>query len=383
MSLPAYQSRWMTGDVMELAELARRFFEKEVVPFQQEWAAQRRVDRRVWTAAGEIGLLCAAVPEQYGGGGATAAHDLAVLYEQARIGEHGFGNIVHSGVVARYLVEYGTEDQKRRWLPAMAAGRSVAAIALTEPQGGSNLAALRTRAVREGSVYTLNGSKAFVTNGGCADLVLVAAKTRPESGARGISLFVVEPAVCPGFSRGGPVDKVGQESADVAELRFDDVVVDEENRIGPENAGLAMMMDQLPWERLLIAVTAVAVTQRAVEITTAYAKQRPMFDATLFDLQNTRMELAECATLAHIGRVFVDECVELYRHGRLDAVRASMAKYWSTDTQCSVVDRCLQLFGAYGYTREYPIGRMYMDARAQRIYGGANEVMKEIIAGTL
>ncbi|MGC4891690.1 acyl-CoA dehydrogenase family protein [Micromonospora sp. DT227] len=378
-----YRSPWQVDDVAELASLSRRFFTTEAAPRRAEWAAQRHVDRVFWRQAAKLGLLCAGVPAEYGGGGGDARHDLVVIAEQARAGEFGFGNAVHSGVVARYLVSYGTDGQKRRWLPPMASGDVIAGIALTEPEAGSDLKAIRTRAERDGDGWRVSGAKSFVTNGGSADLLVVAAKTNASAGARGISLFLVPVGDQPGVVRGRVLDKIGQESADTSDITLEDVRLPAEALLGRENAGYAMLLDQLSWERLLVGVMAAAVTERAVELTVAYAHQRMVYDDELFALQHVRMELAECATLAQVGRVFVDHCVARHLDGTLDARTASMAKFWLSDVQCQVLDRCLQLHGANGYTRDYPIGQLYVDARAQRIYGGANEVMKELIAGTL
>ncbi|GAA2902655.1 acyl-CoA dehydrogenase family protein [Streptosporangium fragile] len=379
----SYTSPWITGDVALLGETARRFFTAEAVPRQPEWEARRCVDRGFWREAGEVGLLCAGVPDAYGGGGGTFAHDLVILQEQARALEQGFGNPVHSGIVAHYLASFGTEEQKRRWLPGMASGEVVAAIAMSEPGAGSDLQSITTRAVRDGDEYVINGAKTFITNGGSCDLVVVVASTDPPRRAHGISLFLVD-ANTPGFRRGRILDKIGQHSADTAELFFDEVRVPASALLGGvEGQGFVQLMRQLPQERLIIGVIAVTAAEQALEHTVRYTKERRVFGEPLFDKQNTRFELAECATLAHAGRVFVDSCVERHLRGELDSATASMAKWWLSEVQCQVVDRCLQLFGGYGYMREFPIARMYADARAQKIYGGANEVMKELIARSL
>ncbi|GAA5078892.1 acyl-CoA dehydrogenase [Thermocatellispora tengchongensis] len=378
-----YTSSWVRDDVALLAETARRFFAAEAAPRRAEWEERRGVDRAFWRKAGELGLLCAGVPEEYGGGGGTVAHDLAVLREQAAALEYGFGNPVHSGIVAHYLAEYGTEEQKRRWLPPMASGEVVAAIAMTEPGTGSDLQSIATRAVRDGGEYVITGAKTFITNGGSCDMALVAASTDPARRARGLSLFLVD-ASAPGFRRGRVLDKIGQHTADTAELFFDEVRVPAGALLGgAEGQGFVQLMRQLPQERLIIGVIAVAAAEQALAHTVRYVKERRAFGEPLFAMQNTRFELAECATLAHAGRVFADSCVERHLRGELDAATASMAKWWLTEVQCQVIDRCLQLFGGYGYMREYPIARMYADARAQKIYGGANEVMKELIARSL
>lgn len=373
-----------SGEMIAVRETARSFFAREALPNLARWAEQRHVDRDFWKAAGALGLLCMAVPEVYGGGGGTVAHDLIMLEEQIHVGEPGFGNIVHSGIVAPYLVEYGTEDQKRTWLPQMAAGEVIAAIAMTEPGGGSDLASMSTRARREGEYYVISGAKTFITNGGSADLVLVAAKTDSEAGAHGVSLLLVDTRECAGFRRGRVLDKLGQHSGDTAELFFDEVRVPAANVLGGrEGQGFFQLMLQLPLERLEIAVVGVVATERAVRLATEYTKERNAFGKPLLGFQNVRFELAECATLARVARVFVDDCVQRYLAGERDTTTASMAKYWVTDIQGQVIDRCLQLFGGYGYMREYPISQLYVDSRAQRIYGGTNEIMKELIARSL
>jgi acyl-CoA dehydrogenase len=369
-------------DVRALGETAEKFFATHVNPERDRWERERGFDRNLWLTAGSLGLLCCSVPEEYGGGGGTLAHDLIVLHEQCRALQPGWGGGLHSLVNAHYLLNYGSEEQKERWLPAMARGELITAIAMTEPGAGSDLKAVATRAVRQpGGDYLISGSKTFISNGSVADLVIVVAKTDPAAGAKGISLLVVEATDCSGFTRGRVLDKAGQHSADTSELFFDDVRVPARNLLGEgENQGFAQMMAQLPQERLVIGVGAVATLERAVEETVGHVDQRSLFGGSLFDLQNTRFELAECATLAHVGRVFIDSCVDRYLAGSLDGPTASMAKYWLTDMQCQVIDRCVQLHGGYGYMLEYPIARMWTDSRAQRIYGGANEVQKELIA---
>ena len=383
MSTTAYRSTWADDDVIALKEMATKFFETEALPHRERWAAQKCVDRDFWYKAGELGLLCTSVPEEYGGGGGTLAHDFAVMEAQAACGESGFGNQVHSGLVAHYILAYGTDEQKRRWLPGMASGKLVSAIAMTEPGGGSDLKALRTSAIREGDHYRLNGAKTFTSNGSSADLIVLAVKTDPAAGTKGVSLLVLETADAPGFRVGGVLDKVGMKAQDTAELFFDDVLVPAENLLGEEGAGYGYAMRQLAHERLVVAVWGTAVLESAVEETVKYTKDRHAFGSSLFDMQNTRFELAECATIARIARVFVDDCIERHLRGELDATTASMAKAWVTDMQVQVIDRCVQLFGGYGYMLEYPIARMFVDSRAQKIYAGANEVMKELIARSL
>ncbi|MDF2896907.1 MAG: fadE2 [Rhodococcus erythropolis] len=376
-----YRPAWMDDEVVVVQNMATKFFEAELVPNQQRFADQQCVDREVWSKAGGIGLLCASVPEQYGGGGGTFAHDFAIHSAQAGLGDTSFGNVVH-GLVAHYLLSYGTEEQKLRWLPRMASGEMVGAIAMTEPGAGSDLKAIRTTAVRDGDEYVINGSKTFITNGKHADLVIVVAKTNSEVGTKGISLIVVETA-SPGYRVGRVLDKIGMHGQDTAELFFDDVRVPTGNLLGEPGAGFEYLMNQLAHERLAVAVGSVSATRAALVETVRYAKQRNIFGGTLLDLQNTRFELADCATATHVSEVFVDSCIERHLRDDLDSTTASMAKLHATETQGRVVDRCLQLFGGYGYMIEYPIARMYADARVQRIYAGSNEVMKELVARSL
>ena len=380
-----YRSPWSNHEVEAVRELADTFFRKEVVPHYERFVAQGRPDRDLYRRAGQLGLLCVSVPEKYGGGGGTFAHEAAIYEAQAKAGETSLGIAVHSGIVAHYLLAYGTEEQKRAWLPKLASGELLGAIAMTEPGTGSDLQAIATRAERDGDEYVITGAKTFITNGGSADLIIIAAKTDPEQGASGISLIVAEvDDDTPGFTRGRVLDKIGMKGQDTAELFFDGLRVPVANRLGPqEGQGFVQLVQQLPQERLLTAIVAVAVMELAVELTTAYAKQRHAFGKPLFGFQNTRFELAECATLARVGRTFVDDCIMRHLRGELDVATAAMAKYWLTDRQCEVVDRCLQLFGGYGYMLEYPIARMFVDGRVQRIYAGTNEVMKEIIARTM
>ncbi|MCU1683918.1 MAG: acrC 7 [Amycolatopsis sp.] len=379
-----YRSLWVDDEVAALKDMARKFFDTEGAPNRERWEQQQHIDREFWLKAGKLGLLCAAIPVEYGGGGGSIAHDLAIFEAASASGETGFGNHAHSGVVAHYLATYGTEEQKRRWLPRMATGELLGAVAMTEPGAGSDLKALRTTAIRDGDHYRLNGAKTFITNGATADIVVLVVKTNPAAASvHGISLLVLETADAAGFKVGRKLKKVGMKAADTAELFFDDVRVPVANLLGKEGKGFSYSMAKLPWERLIIAIMGIAALERAVEETVAYTKQRKAFGQTLFDMQNTRFELAECATVAHIARVFVDSCIDRHLRGELDPAAASMAKYWVTDIQCQVVDRCVQLFGGYGYMLEYPIAQMFIDGRAQRIYGGANEVMKELIARSL
>ncbi len=378
-----YESSWINDDVRMFRDNVRAFIAKEFVPKQARWRAQHGPDADDWLRAARAGLLLSDVPEAYGGGGGTFAHECVVLEELARAGVH-FGSQVHT-TVAHYILAYGTEEQKRRWLPRMGRGELVGAIAMTEPGAGSDLQAIQTLARREGDEYVISGSKTFITNGMRAGLVCVAARTNPKAvGMRAISLIVVETDGLAGYRAGRPLEKVGMQQQDTCELFFDSVRVPAANLLGPiEGRGFAQLMEQLPYERLQIAVGAVAMAEQAVEITTRYVKERKAFGKPLFDLQNTRFKLAECKTRAQVGRVFLDSCIERYLAGRLDETSTAMAKYWLTEMQCRIVDECVQLHGGYGYMTEYPIARMWADARVQRIYAGSNEIMKELIAWSL
>ncbi|WLW63428.1 acyl-CoA dehydrogenase family protein [Achromobacter aegrifaciens] len=372
---------WMDADLTLFQDSTRRLFEREFVPDEERWRKQQHADREVWNKAGRLGLLCVSMPEAYGGGGGSFAHEAIVAAEQARAMVHGFSNNVHSAILAHYILNYGTEEQKRRWLPRMATGELVGAIAMSEPGAGSDLKSVRTTAVKEGGEYVLNGSKTFITNGLHADLVCVVAKTDTQAGARGVSLIMVETQGLPGFRRGRLLEKLGQKSLDTAELFFDGARVGEDCLLGGvEGRGFAQLMQQLPRERLLIAVGAVATMRRAIEETVAYASARQVFGQALIELQNTRFTLAECETVATIAARFVDDCIERQLAGTLNLSTAAMAKWWTTQMNCQVIDECLQLHGGYGYMLEYPIARMYADARVGKIYGGSNEIMKEIIA---
>jgi alkylation response protein AidB-like acyl-CoA dehydrogenase len=380
-----YRSPWREQEHDDLAELARTFFVKEVLPNEDKYLEQGHPDREMYLRAGAAGLLGMSVPEGYGGGGGTFAHAAVLFEEQTGTGEAALGLGVHVGIVMGYLVAYGSEEQKRRWLPGLCSGELVGAIAMTEPGGGSDLQAIRTRAVRDGDDYVVSGSKTFITNGLLADLVVLAVKTDPTEGAAGTSLLIAEVGEeVPGFRRGGVLHKIGLQGNDTAELFFDEVRVPAANLLGPEEGrGFYQMMEQLPQERLVIGVSAVAAMERAMDLTVRYTKQRTAFGKTLFEQQNTRFTLAECSAMARTGRVLIDDCITRHVAHGLDVATAAMAKFWLTDCQCTVIDRCLQLFGGYGYTLEYPIARMYADARVQKIYAGANELMKELVARSL
>lgn len=378
-----YRSPWLDDELNILRDAAGRFFDQEFVPENERWLREGRVDRQAWLKAGAAGLLCAEIPTAYGGGGGDYRHETVIMEEFLRRGLTGFGNQVHSAIVAPYIHHYGDEAQRQRWLPGMASGELIGAIAMTEPGTGSDLQSVRTTAIRDGDEYVINGAKTYISNGQNADLIVVVAKTDPSLGAKGISLIVVE-ADTPGFERGRNLKKLGQKGADTSELFFADCRVPVSNRLGEnEGRGFVQLMQQLPQERLNIAQAAVAQTERAIEITRDFVTERMAFGQRVLDFQNTRFKLAECKTEALIGRTFVDQCVLKLLDKTLDAATASMAKYWCTDTQCRVIDECLQLHGGAGYMDEYEISRMYADARVQKIYGGTNEIMKELIGRTL
>lgn len=372
---------WTNPELDGFRDAVRRFVASEIAPHGER--QQQHVDRDLWHKAGEMGLLAADIPEEYGGAGGNFAHMAVVFEELGYAGDMAFGLHVHA-IVAHYLLNQGTEEQKRRYLPKLASGEMVAAIAMSEPGAGSDLKGIRTGAVRGADGYRLNGSKTFISNGYLADLILVVARTDPAGGAKGISLMLLETRDNPGFRVGRILEKVGQKGQDTCELFFDDAHVPLANVLGGEEGrGFAQLMTELPYERTIIGVAGVAAIERALHLTVEHAKERRAFGQLLIEMQNTRFVLAEMKTEATVARIFIDRCVEDMLAGRMDTVRASMAKYWISDLQCKVVDGCVQLFGGYGYMLEYPIAQMYVDARVQRIYGGANEIMKEIIARSL
>jgi acyl-CoA dehydrogenase len=377
----------MTEELSLLGEQVYRFLDKEFVPHRERWDREGIMDRAAWKKAGDVGILCASIPEEYGGGGGDFAHDIVIAEQTGRhdlMGGFGAGNSVHSQIVAHYILAYGTEAQKKKWLPKMATGEMIAAVAMTEPGTGSDLQNVRTRARREGDRYVISGAKIFITNGQNADLVVVVARTGAEPGAKGISLIVLEAEGAQGFNRGRNLEKIGMHSQDTSELFFDNVEVPAENLLGGiEGQGFTQLMVQLAWERLQCAFSATVAMERAVEVTTDYVKGRQAFGRPIFDFQNTQFVLAEAKTHAVISRTFVDQLLVRLLAGELDSTTAAMSKWWCTDMQCKVVDQCLQLFGGYGYMTEYPIARMYADARVQKIYGGTNEIMKVLIARTL
>ena len=375
---------WMSEDLELLEDASGRLFESEYVPHYERWEEEGAFDRSAWTMAGEAGLLCAEIPEEYGGAGGSFAHDAIITHQITNKGIDGFGLPLHNAIVAPYILHYGSEEQRKRWLPKLASGEMIGAIAMTEPGAGSDLQAVRTSAKRDGNHYLINGQKTFITNGILANLIIVVTKTDPGAGAKGTSLFVIETDEVEGFERGRNLDKIGLKSNDTAELFFNDVRVPADALLGPEEGqGFIHLMEQLPQERLLIAVQAMGRIERALQVTLDYVREREVFGSKVLDFQNTQFTLAECKTEATIAKVFVDNCIGQLLRGELDAATASMAKYWVTDLQCKIIDQCLQLHGGSGYMNEYPIARMYRDARVERIYGGTNEIMKVLISRTL
>ncbi|MDP9117032.1 MAG: acyl-CoA dehydrogenase family protein [Actinomycetota bacterium] len=379
--MAAARPAWSDDDIEAFRDLAHTFFEKECAPHEERWGEQQHVDREVWLKAGELGLLCPSIPAEYGGGGGTFAHEAVMAEEQVRTGAGSLGTAVHSTIVAHYIYAYGTEDQKQRWLPKLASGEFVGAVAMSEPSTGSDLQNVKTRAIRNGDEYVIDGSKTFISNGLLAELIIVVTKTDPDNAASGISLVVVETEGLAGFARGRVLKKIGQHGQDTAELFFDAVRVPSANLLGDtEGQGFIQLMNQLPQERLILAVAAATAIEAALAETVKYTKDRHVFGKPIASFQNTKFKLAEVATTALIGRVFIDDCIAKHLRAELDIPTASMAKYWLTEQQCDVADECLQLFGGYGYMAEYPISRMFTDSRVQKIYGGTNEIMKEIIS---
>ena len=390
MSLPNFPSGWMTDEHRMLQDAAARYIADKRVPRAAEFRAAGMLGPDVWREAGANGLLCASTPEAYGGGGGDFGHEAVILLEQARANISGWGGGLHSAIVAPYLLHYGSEEQKRRWLPKMCTGELITAIAMTEPGTGSDLQSVRTSAKRvtdgDGDAYVINGAKTFITNGQTANLIVVVCKTGAEGGAKNISLVMVEtngasgkdPAVA-GFRRGRNLDKIGMKAQDTSELFFDEVRVPAGHLIGgKEGQGFFQLMEQLPQERLIIAVSGVGAMERALADTLAYTKERKAFGKSIWNFQNTRFKLAEVQAVVLAARAFVDACMAAHLKGELDAARAALAKCWVSEQQCKVMDECLQLFGGYGYMMEYPIAELYVDARVQRIYGGTNEIMKEL-----
>jgi acyl-CoA dehydrogenase len=373
--------RWMDEDIDAFREQVRRYIAAELSPQLEGWRRQGFIPREVWRPFGQMGFLLPEIDEAYGGAGASLAYQMVVQDELAKA-EFPANTGVHN-LAAHYILDYGTEAQKQRWLPRLASGELLAGIALTEPGCGSDLKALRTRARREGEHYVIDGAKTFITNGFSGNLLVVAVRTG-EAGSRGVSLVVLETEDLPGFRVGRRLEKLGQHASDTAELFFDGVRVPADHLLGgKEGDGFIQLMSQLSYERLFLCVPAAGVIERAVELTVEYTQQRKAFGHSVFDFQNTRFKLAECATIAHVVRSFVNDCIQRLVDGTLDQEAAYMAKLWCTEQQGKVTDECLQLFGGYGYMVEYPIARMYADARVQRIYGGTSEIMKDLIARKL
>jgi len=376
----AYESPWLDEDLKLFRENVARFIETEMVPHDAKWRKQHHVDRDLWRKAGDMGLLCLDLPAEYGCGGGDFRHEVVMYEELSRRAISGFGQGVHS-MCAHYVYNYGTEEQKQRWLPRLAKGELIGAIAMTEPGAGSDLQGIRTRAVREGDHYRINGSKIFITNGGSASLLMLVTRTNPTERKRGLSLIMVETENLKGYRVGRVLDKMGMPAQDTAELFFEDVLVPADCLLGPEEGqGMYQLMGDLPYERLVIALCGVGAMEGAVAETSKYVKERKAFGQTIGDMQTIRHKLAEVATLTRVARVFVDDCIVKLMAGKLDNETASMAKYWVTDTQQQVLDECVQMHGGYGYMNEYLVCRMFADSRVQRIYGGTNEIMKELIS---
>lgn len=361
----------------------RRFFENEIGPFHEKWAEQQHIDRQLWNKAGELGLLCSTMSEQYGGAGVDRLYSIVLMEEQARIGDSASGFVLHSDIVANYINNFGSEEIKKTWLPKMVTGEVIGAIAMTEPGTGSDLQNIRTTAVVDGDDYIVNGSKTFITNGYLCDMAVVAVKTGDaNSGAQGLSLLIID-ANTPGFTKGKPLKKVGMHGQDTAELFFDNVRVPKANLLGMEGMGFMMLMKELAWERMIIGIMCVAGAEGALAETIKYVKERKAFGKPVAAFQNTRFKLAEMRSEIQIGRVYVDKCIELVLKNELGIEAACAAKYWLSDLATKVVDQCVQLHGGYGYMMEYPIARAYIDIRVNQIYGGTNEIMKEIISRTI
>ncbi|MCY3877995.1 MAG: acyl-CoA dehydrogenase family protein [Rhodobacteraceae bacterium] len=383
MSLFTTTSGWNEEEHSIFADSVRRFFEAEMAPHMERWNRDGICDREFWRKAGEAGIMGGSVPEAYGGSGGGYGFDSVVLYEQARCSDSAWGFGIHS-IVIHYILTYGSDDQKQRWLPKLVSGESVAALAMSEPSGGSDLQSIRTTALQEGNQYRIKGSKIFITNGMTADLIIVAVKTDRQEGAKGISLVVVETGETDGFARGKKLDKLGLRGNDTAELFFDDAKVPLTNLLGDdEGQGFYQMMNQLSWERLIIAISALGSMDYALAETVDYVRQRKAFGKRIMDFQNTRFKLAEAKTKCELLRSFINDCIQRLERGELDPATASMAKYWGSQTQNEVINECLQLHGGFGYMTECPISRLYADARVQMIYGGTNEIMKELIARSI
>jgi acyl-CoA dehydrogenase len=377
------EAAWLTEDHRAYGATVRRFLEQEYEPHRNDWTKARRIPHAFWEKAGEIGIVGASTPAEYGGSGLPRTFDLVTFMEQGRIGDTGWALSVHN-IVQHYLIAFATEEQKRAWLPKLASGEWVGAIAMTEPGTGSDLQAVRTTAIPDGNEYVVNGQKTFISNAANADFVIVVAKTNPSAGAKGVSLVAVETAAAEGFHRGRHLDKIGMDRQDTMELAFQDVRVPRMNLIGDtEGRGFYQLMGQLPWERLMISVGALAASRCALDTTLDYVRNRKAFGQRIMDFQNTRFKLAEAKSEIEIFSAFVDRMVEEAEAGTLTPERAAMGKWWGSEMQCRIVDNCLQLHGGYGYMNEYRIAELYRDARVQRIYGGTNEIMRELVARSI
>ncbi len=379
----AHVSSWMDDDLSMFRDSVARFVEAEMLPHDEEWRKQQHVGKEIWRKAGAMGFLCTDIAAEFGGAGGDFRHEVVLYEETARRGISGFGQGVHS-ICAHYLENHGTEDQKRRLLPRMASGELIGAIGMSEPAAGSDLQGLKTRAERDGDSYIINGSKIFISNGYLAGLIALVVKTEPGAGAKGTSIIMVETEGLKGYRVGRILDKMGMKAQDTSELFFEDVRVPAANLLGGvEGQGFYQLMRDLPYERALIAVAGVAAMEGAVAATVSYVKERKAFGKSIAEFQNTKFKLAELATKTRVARVFVDDCIAQIVAGTLDTVTASMAKYWVSETQQEVIDECVQLHGGYGYMNEYMVCRMFADSRVQRIYGGTNEIMKELISRAL
>jgi len=363
-------------------DTVRKFIDREIRPYHHQWEKDGIVPRDVWLKAGAAGMLCCTVEEQYGGLGLDYLFDVVVFEEIARCGYTGPGFLIHCDLVATYVKSFGTEAQKQQWLPRMVTGEAIGALGMTEPHAGSDLKNIRTRAVRDGDDYVINGQKVFISNGQMCDLLVLAAKTDRDAGAKGITLFLVDTSL-PGFKRGKNLEKLGLKAQDTSELFFEDLRVPASAILGEEGQGFALMMTKLAQERLAQAIRSAAVAEEVIDYTVEYTAGREAFGKTIGDFQNTQFKLAELHTEAVIGRVFTDRCIELFMNGKLDAIDAAMAKMWLSQLHCKVVDECLQLFGGWGYMWEYPIARAYADARIVKIAGGSMEIMKYLIGRNL